>query len=146
MSARPPWVRLGVLAVALGLGTWLRLRGLADLPLHGDEHHTLFAADAAYREILTLKHVNGMPYGEIAAFLGATVPSVESMLFKARRALRAEVARLLAREREGEPRMMLAEAGARMRQRVLVDGRNMLDPEELRSHGFEYEGIGRAAV
>jgi hypothetical protein len=32
-----------------------------------------------------------------------------------------------------------------MRQRVLVDGRNMLDPEELRSHGFAYEGIGRAA-
>jgi UDPglucose 6-dehydrogenase len=38
-----------------------------------------------------------------------------------------------------------AEAGARMRQRVLVDGRNMLDPDELRAHGFEYEGIGRAA-
>src|SRR5262245_34823513 len=38
-----------------------------------------------------------------------------------------------------------AEAGAKMRQRVLVDGRNMLDPEELRAHGFEYEGIGRAA-
>jgi UDPglucose 6-dehydrogenase len=38
-----------------------------------------------------------------------------------------------------------AAAAARMRQRVLVDGRNMLDPGELRLHGFEYEGIGRAA-
>ena len=37
-----------------------------------------------------------------------------------------------------------AEAGARMRKRVLVDGRNMLDADELRAAGFEYEGIGRA--
>ena len=36
-----------------------------------------------------------------------------------------------------------AQAGARMRNRLLVDGRNMLDPAELRRHGFEYEGIGR---
>ncbi len=34
-------------------------------------------------------------------------------------------------------------AGSRMRNRLLVDGRNMLDPEALRAHGFEYEGIGR---
>lgn len=38
-----------------------------------------------------------------------------------------------------------AEAGARMRRRLLVDGRNMLDPAEMRGHGFDYEGIGRAA-
>jgi UDPglucose 6-dehydrogenase len=38
-----------------------------------------------------------------------------------------------------------ADAAARMRGRVLVDGRNMLDPEQLRVHGFEYEGIGRPA-
>jgi UDPglucose 6-dehydrogenase len=37
-----------------------------------------------------------------------------------------------------------AEAGARMRNRLLVDGRNMLDAGALRAHGFEYEGIGRA--
>ena len=35
------------------------------------------------------------------------------------------------------------EAGARMRNRLLVDGRNMLDPELLRGHGFTYEGVGR---
>ena len=39
-----------------------------------------------------------------------------------------------------------AEAGAKMRNRVVVDGRNMLDPEELRSQGFAYEGIGRSLV
>jgi UDPglucose 6-dehydrogenase len=38
-----------------------------------------------------------------------------------------------------------AEAGKRMRRRLLVDGRNMLDPDRLRAAGFEYEGIGRAA-
>jgi UDPglucose 6-dehydrogenase len=32
-----------------------------------------------------------------------------------------------------------------MRKAVLVDGRNMLDPDELRALGFEYEGIGRAS-
>jgi UDPglucose 6-dehydrogenase len=38
-----------------------------------------------------------------------------------------------------------AAAGERMRTRLLVDGRNALDPEALRAAGFEYEGIGRAA-
>ena len=38
-----------------------------------------------------------------------------------------------------------AEAGERMRNRLLVDGRNMLDPDALAAHGFDYEGIGRAA-
>jgi len=37
-----------------------------------------------------------------------------------------------------------ADAGARMRRRLLVDGRNMLDSAEMRALGFEYEGIGRA--
>jgi UDPglucose 6-dehydrogenase len=37
-----------------------------------------------------------------------------------------------------------AEAAARMRTKVLVDGRNMLDADELRALGFTYEGIGRA--
>jgi UDPglucose 6-dehydrogenase len=38
-----------------------------------------------------------------------------------------------------------AAAGARMRSRVLVDGRNALDPDALRAAGFAYEGIGRGA-
>jgi UDPglucose 6-dehydrogenase len=36
-----------------------------------------------------------------------------------------------------------AAAGERMRGRVVVDGRNLLDPEEMRALGFAYEGIGR---
>ena len=37
-------------------------------------------------------------------------------------------------------------AGARMRTRVVVDGRNLLDPDEMRRLGFVYEGIGRPVV
>jgi UDPglucose 6-dehydrogenase len=32
-----------------------------------------------------------------------------------------------------------------MRTPVLIDGRNLLDPVELRAAGFTFEGIGRAA-
>ncbi|HXF97811.1 MAG TPA: UDP-glucose/GDP-mannose dehydrogenase family protein [Gaiellaceae bacterium] len=38
-----------------------------------------------------------------------------------------------------------AAAGARMRRKVLVDGRNLLEPAEMRALGFEYEGIGRGS-
>ncbi len=36
------------------------------------------------------------------------------------------------------------EAARRMRKPILVDGRNMLDPQHMRAAGFVYEGIGRA--
>jgi UDPglucose 6-dehydrogenase len=36
-------------------------------------------------------------------------------------------------------------AGERMRSRVIVDGRNLLNPEALRAQGFAYEGIGRGS-
>jgi UDPglucose 6-dehydrogenase len=35
------------------------------------------------------------------------------------------------------------EVGEQMRRRVVIDGRNFLDPETLRAAGFIYEGIGR---
>ena len=36
-----------------------------------------------------------------------------------------------------------AEAGARMRNRLIIDGRNLLDAAQIRALGFTYEGIGR---
>ena len=39
-----------------------------------------------------------------------------------------------------------AAAAKRMRSAVIVDGRNLLDPDEMRSLGFTYEGIGRPVV
>jgi UDPglucose 6-dehydrogenase len=36
--------------------------------------------------------------------------------------------------------------GSTMRTRVLVDGRNMLDPDAMRAAGFAYDAIGRAAT
>jgi UDPglucose 6-dehydrogenase len=37
----------------------------------------------------------------------------------------------------------LARMHALMRHRVIYDGRNILDPAQLRAHGFEYYGIRR---
>jgi UDPglucose 6-dehydrogenase len=39
-----------------------------------------------------------------------------------------------------------AAAASRMARPLLIDGRNFLDPETLRSAGFAYEGIGRSAI
>ncbi|MDQ3162560.1 MAG: UDP-glucose/GDP-mannose dehydrogenase family protein [Actinomycetota bacterium] len=38
-----------------------------------------------------------------------------------------------------------ADAAVRMRNPLLVDGRNMLDPQAMRAAGFVYDGIGRGA-
>jgi UDPglucose 6-dehydrogenase len=38
------------------------------------------------------------------------------------------------------------QAAARMRNPLLIDGRNMLDPAAMREAGFTYEGIGRSGV
>jgi UDPglucose 6-dehydrogenase len=37
------------------------------------------------------------------------------------------------------------EVRSAMRRPLIIDGRNLLDPEEARSAGFTYEGVGRAA-
>jgi len=39
--------------------------------------------------------------------------------------------------------MDLGRVKASMRRPVLVDGRNLLDPDVVRSHGFVYLGVGR---
>jgi UDPglucose 6-dehydrogenase len=39
-----------------------------------------------------------------------------------------------------------AAAAKRMRGTVIVDGRNLLDPDEMRGLGFTYEGIGRPVI
>ena len=31
----------------------------------------------------------------------------------------------------------------KMKQKIIFDGRNQYDPEEVREYGFEYHGIGR---
>ena len=38
------------------------------------------------------------------------------------------------------------EAARRMRNPLLIDGRNMLDPAELRAAGFTYDGIGARRI
>ena len=36
-----------------------------------------------------------------------------------------------------------AEAARSMRRAVLFDGRNLLDPAEMRAYGFDYASVGR---
>jgi len=45
-----------------------------------------------YRQVLVLKDGCGLPSGEIASLLDATLPSTKSVLFRARRMLREELA------------------------------------------------------
>ncbi|MBD0291449.1 MAG: hypothetical protein ICV74_09350, partial [Thermoleophilia bacterium] len=42
-------------------------------------------------------------------------------------------------------RLPSPEVRAAMRNPLVIDGRNMLDPDAVREAGFAYEGIGRAA-
>jgi len=53
LSLGRSWPRLALWGAGIALGAWLRLQGLDTLPLHGDEHHTLLAADRSLGEILT---------------------------------------------------------------------------------------------
>jgi len=47
------------------------------------------------REVVTLKHMDGLSYREIAEMTGATVSAVESRLFRARQALRKKLERIV---------------------------------------------------
>src|SRR2546426_959508 len=49
----------------------------------------------AYRIVVTLKHMEGLSYREIADLTGSTVSAVESRLFRARLALRKRLDRIL---------------------------------------------------
>jgi len=78
MSAEPrSWIRWTVLALALALGVHLRLRGLSELPLYGDEYHTVFwkpSAESADTERVDLASVS---YGAILTqfdVVGSHVP------------------------------------------------------------------------
>ncbi|MDX6588881.1 MAG: UDPglucose 6-dehydrogenase [Solirubrobacterales bacterium] len=71
------------------------------------------------------------------------LPSVE-MAESALDALAGVDAAILVTEWREFAELDWAEAGSRMARRLIVDGRNFLDPATLRDAGFEYEGIGKA--
>ena len=78
--------------------------------------------------------------GERAAGL---LPTVE-MATSALEALDGADAAVLVTEWPEFAELDWAEAASRMARPLIVDGRNFLDAEALKSAGFEYEGIGRA--
>jgi UDPglucose 6-dehydrogenase len=50
---------------------------------------------------------------------------------------------VLVTEWEEFAHLPLEQMKPKMRQHLIIDGRNFLDPEEVRAAGFTYEGIGR---
>ena len=77
--------------------------------------------------------------GEVARELLAGVELRDSALA----ALEGADAAVLVTEWDEFAGLDWGEAASRMANPLLVDGRNFLDPQALRSAGFEYEGIGR---
>jgi UDPglucose 6-dehydrogenase len=71
------------------------------------------------------------------------LPSVE-FAASAEEALDGADAAILVTEWPQFAELDWAQAAGRMANPLLIDGRNFLDPEELRAAGFTYEGIGRA--
>ncbi len=59
--------------------------------------------DPMYREVLVLRDVEGLPAAEVAEVLGLSVEAVKSRLHRARNAVRAHVAPLLAAPAESAP-------------------------------------------
>jgi RNA polymerase sigma-70 factor (ECF subfamily) len=53
----------------------------------------LFDLPENYREVLVMKHMRDLSYAEVARLTGTTVPAVESLLFRARAALRERLKR-----------------------------------------------------
>ncbi|HKJ37073.1 MAG TPA: UDP-glucose/GDP-mannose dehydrogenase family protein [Solirubrobacterales bacterium] len=73
------------------------------------------------------------------------LPSVE-MADSAEEALKGADAAILVTEWPAFAALDWPAVATSMRQAVLVDGRNFLDPEALRAAGFAYEGIGRGGA
>ena len=71
----------------------------------------------------------GHSFGELAALTAAGAWTFEEAV----RATSARCAAIDGCER----------AGGLMRNRLMIDGRNVYDGDDLRAHGFTYQGVGR---
>ena len=67
----------------------------ADLPLRVDLESAITALPPGYRAVLVLHDIEGFTHEEIGARLGITAGTSKGQLFKARRAVRARLAREL---------------------------------------------------
>jgi UDPglucose 6-dehydrogenase len=85
-------------------------------------------------------------YDPVAAERAAGMLGSVEMASSAMEALDGADAAVLVTEWREFADLDWAAAGERMTRRLVVDGRNFLNPEALRSAGFEYEGIGRSVT
>jgi UDPglucose 6-dehydrogenase len=82
-------------------------------------------------------------YDPVAADRAAELLGSVEMATSAMEALEGADAAVIVTEWPEFAELDWSTAGERMTRRLVVDGRNFLDPEKLISAGFEYEGIGR---
>jgi UDPglucose 6-dehydrogenase len=82
-------------------------------------------------------------YDPVASERAAELLGSVEMATSAMEALDGADAAVLVTEWREFAELDWAAAGERMARPLIVDGRNFLDPEQLVSAGFEYEGIGR---
>jgi UDPglucose 6-dehydrogenase len=82
-------------------------------------------------------------YDPVAAGRAAELLGSVEMATSAMEALEGADAAVLVTEWTEFAELDWSAAGERMTRRLIVDGRNYLDPKKLMDSGFEYEGIGR---
>jgi len=133
---------VGKLGAHLGslLGKRVALLGLAFKPDTDDmrEASSLVLASRLQGEGAEVVAYDPVASGRASELLG----SVE-MAASALEALDGADAAVLVTEWAEFAELDWAAVAARMARPLIVDGRNFLDPETLRSAGFEYEGIGK---
>jgi UDPglucose 6-dehydrogenase len=133
---------LGKLTKHLGslVGTRIALLGLAFKPNTDDMRE---ASSLVLAARLQSEGAAVAAFDPVAADAAAgLLPAVE-MAGSAERALADADAAVLVTEWPEFAELDWRAAAAAMRTPLLVDGRNFLDPAELRAAGFTYEGIGR---
>ena len=136
---------IGKLTKHLGslVGKRIALLGLAFKPNTDDmrEASSLVLSARLQGEGAIVVAYDPVAHGRGAAEL---LPSVE-LASSPEEALRGADAAILVTEWPEFAELDWSAVAGAMKQPLLVDGRNFLDPDELRAAGFTYEGIGRGA-
>jgi UDPglucose 6-dehydrogenase len=133
---------LGKLSKHLGslVGKRIALLGLAFKPDTDDMRE---ASSLVLASRLQGEGAEVVAYDPVAAKAATGLLPAVAMADSAAAALEGADAAVLVTEWSEFAELDWSAIAARMREPVLIDGRNYLDPETLRAAGFTYEGIGR---
>jgi UDPglucose 6-dehydrogenase len=136
---------VGKLGTHLGslLGKRIALLGLAFKPDTDDMRE---ASSLVLAARLQGEGAEVVAYDPVASDRAGELLSSVEMAGSALEALDGADAAVLVTEWSEFAELDWAEVAGRMARPLIVDGRNFLDPTEMRAAGFEYEGIGKAPV